>query len=1400
METKNTRKVFIYLVSSLVIVGLAVGLAFSKNIAFFGKTAVTSTTQNCNYAFTLWPQSLTVAAGKSYPAVISIKGDPPSADISCANDPVQIQLWDTPAQKEWEWCSVLTKTIAGSNTTTMTCSPPANISSSYDLLLRILRGSEVLNTATVKFEFEKTPCTAFYLTLDKSEYGTQDTVQLTYSCAEPSSTAVAEKLLLEINKPDGTTWNGPVLSNATSGSQSIPLSQFSGLTGNFLLRSCIGGACGVNNTNSTSFTVKETAAPKACKNGERCSSTSWCESGTAFYYPNGDITCVAWTTGSASMDELVAPEGTSDCGPSDTSCINRGTIVPYSSSKWCRYGRVYYSKDGTKMTCGKHLGGAPAGYTPCWPDAQGCIPSGSYGPKSGWCPDGVKFYQKTTDTNPDNDTYCAAYLPSSTLAPTPLAYSMTMEQPTPPAGYSVCDPDDKNCKQKGESWTQTDNSIYCMNGQKCANPAGGGSCVSWSEECPQGTKYCTSDNEYCMEPNEYKNIPATSTAGGYWCGGSSGGMVFYSTGKVYCAAKKTKPVSGTSWVWTADEIKQVLAELGSGWGLCRSGESNCIEPGKTGPSSGWCAWWPPSQTYTPVTYPTYSSADTTRTCPSLDGETVVEKKEEPKKEEPKKEEPKKEEPKICTQVLSQAYNPKTNECKTYPTPCDVPADWIKGTPPSGKCGVIEEKKEEPKKEEKKTCPVVPTPACPSGYKLATTVDANGCSMPYCATVTQTGLPPYMPPSVTPGMPTPTVPPGMPVEPMPPQPIMFKGDCKMLREQARMFKYEIRDFEQMLKHLPKKVEVPANMRDLISKAKSQQESLQNIQDEKTCMEELNTRTNLSILENTMNELRNASMDIELYRRCSEFQQRMVDRAKMLKEEAKRLRDSNTNFSEEITGLNKLAEKAKSACAAKNKENLRETLEDLEFDTRDIEDQINDKYQEMSNMKRDSFVEDTIKNIYAGITMFRERIEAEDAASKPECAKIPGMLDEMENLADEASKQYKNGNIEDAAMILDKIERFKDPMQEGLSQCGLMAMSNFTAMPKAVIYTGMQGVDEAAINRIVDTVVDKFTSKFQAMLDEKIAALTAQVSKLTDALQTKLTESINALQAIPKEKREIVQETKSEFVETIDAVKTAAPKLTLANSTRLNAALEKAVKINWCGAYAEDLKKQAEAMQLKAKEQDITNEDIAFFESAIAAYDAKNNEECYRTGVTRFRDVAPHVWYYPYIQTGVFFKGTSDASGNLTGNVEPGRSLVRAEALIAIERAINAEGIEGNCALEAKANGVPAWANCAVNYGANAGIQFTAKMDEAISRDELAKWIPILAKNNLPVMASGKYTQDFTDIGLCKDNEGAVAAMVANKIMTGVGGEGPRKWGCGQPLVRAELAAILSRLADLASIVK
>ena len=331
-----------------------------------------------------------------------------------------------------------------------------------------------------------------------------------------------------------------------------------------------GTTCPSAGTGTGTTTGGATGSPKSCSTGERCVSGSWCNNGQQFYYSNGDVTCVPWLSDGS---QAGAPPGTSECKPSDTQCVGSGQTVPYVSGKWCARGMSYYSTDGKNMTCvAMTTPGStpkpPAGFSTCKPDDTNCVPSGSYGPSTGWCSNGMKFYQIAKDDNSKNDIYCAeyTYVPPGTMGGD--------NSPTPPAGYSACDSTNKYCHQKGDNWTGADSGNYCTNGQKCSTTTGG-SCVGWNESCPAGTKFCDATSTSCVEPGEKK--PLSSSTSGYssfWCGG--GGMTFYSKTEVYCAPKKpsTGTGSATYMMFTAQDIKDILAKLGSGWGLCNNSNTS----------------------------------------------------------------------------------------------------------------------------------------------------------------------------------------------------------------------------------------------------------------------------------------------------------------------------------------------------------------------------------------------------------------------------------------------------------------------------------------------------------------------------------------------------------------------------------------------------------------------------------------------------------------------------------------------------------------------------------------------------------------------------------------------------------------------------------------------------------
>lgn len=1115
--------------------------------------------------------------------------------------------------------------------------------------------------------------------------------------------------------------------------------------------------CVTSGTTCTTTTGGATGSAKACANGERCVTGSWCSNGQQFYYSNGDLTCVAW---SIDGSQPAAPTGTSECKPTDTSCVGSGQIVPYVSGKWCSRGMSYYSTDGKNMTCVLMSGGspatAPAGFTSCRPDDKNCIPENGYGPSTGWCSNGMKFYQTAEDGNPNNNVYCAPYKPMPPMVPGTYPPAGVDNTPTPPTGYSVCDPTNKFCHQKGDTWTDTGTSNYCTNGQKCST-ATGGSCVGWNESCPVGTKFCDASSPTCVEPGE-KRLLSSSTSGysSFWCGG--GGMTFYSKTEVYCAPKKSGTGTATYMMFTAQDVKDILAKLGSGWGLCRpqyasatstTYSSQCIEPGQTGPSNGWCGWYPPMVGPMPMPMPystsPSSSSIPTRTCPGLDGDT------------------------------------------TPPPPPPPPPPQPPGPPPKPDM-----------------CPKMPDFAgCPVGQILKRWTNADGCSGTYCESERPNRCPVYSqrpqcgPYDIINEFVTPEGCKMIQCVPKPGDPKPNFDMCRNLREQNRSYKHEIRGFKQNMKYLPNEVTVPEDIKNLLQKAEESYEEIEStlkvIKGNEVCTPEFvqSIDQKLSALNKLMMELREKIRNIQVYGDCARMTREMDDRVKMLERDANRIGRGKVNFDDEIAAFKALQTKSKEICKVAD----RYAFEDLQQERVELEHRVQDKFNKLADQGRDNYIKDIIASIRDGIREGRAKLTANGDKNKEQCTKVSGLFDQVAGLLDKAESEYKNGKIDEARVILDKVERFKEPVMEAAKQCGIKFEIEDRGDLRQV-FSNIENIVEETVNRVVSNAF----LKLQSVLDERFKQISANLAKVAEAFQKNIQDSLVALQALPKTvEAEKVKDTKNVLVDAVANAKETAAQLSVANARRLNSALEKAAKINWCGKLADAIAGQAKAFKAKSTNNDLTVEDVDGFEKSVNTSEGQNMEECYKVGVSRFRDMDTAAWYYAHLQNNPFFRGLMDDKGNLTGEVKPGSQTLRAEALIAIERARGLNGIEGKCELKAKAQGVPEWANCAVNVAAENGLKFFGPFDQPAARDEVASWVMTLAKKDLPAGGDPSYLRDFRDIGKCKAQT-EVSAMVANKIMTGFTGENAGNWGCGQSLVRAELGAILNRLAELMTLVK
>lgn len=591
---------------------------------------------------------------------------------------------------------------------------------------------------------------------------------------------------------------------------------------------------------------------------------------------------------------------------------------------------------------------------------------------------------------------------------------------------------------------------------------------------------------------------------------------------------------------------------------------------------------------------------------------------------------------------------------------------------------------------------------------------------------------------------------------------------------------------MVKKLPAGMQMPQDFNDAVTKAKTGYEEIEKMLAavlRGKCTQEIqdNAREKLNTLYQVMTTLRDQGQALEVYRRCNDFQKGMTSRIKMLKRDA-----AHIDLADELKNLEDLMENSKEVCSNGDEFGM----QDLEFDRNEIEQTINEKYNAAQDDGEDSFFQEAIDNIRKGIENGRKRITKSSLGNDEKCSNLSDLFTQIDGFLTEASSAYEKDDREEAGSAISKAASLKEIAQGAAKQCGI-GIEFHDGGDATNIFRKDNQMDQKVMDRINEIV----SKKIDIIFDEFTKQLTTKVAQLTEKMQATVQASLDGLAALPKDNKatEDVKKAKTAVIDTINIAETAAKKLPSRVAGILSRVLERAASKNWCGKYADSITSAANAFKARSENDDVTADDITALEQAVAAAERQNNAECYTLGLSKFRDADTSAWYFGYFQKSNAFKGSAD------GNVEPARETLRAEALIAIERAAGVEGVDGTCALTAPAQQVPEWANCAVNVAYERGIRFNGPLNTRVTRDEVALWVDTLTKGKLPVSENAEFTNGFSDIKACQAQT-SVSTMAGNKIMTGSTTDGTGKWGCGQPLLRAELAAILARLNGLLELVR
>lgn len=376
--------------------------------------------------------------------------------------------------------------------------------------------------------------------------------------------------------------------------------------------------------------------PRSCAIGETCSVSNgdWCSNGRqCFGYAsgayNGTFTCNTWSTACDATTSRTCPAN-------DPNCIEPRSFGPSTGN--CRDAMECFTKDNTnRKYCQPYSMSTTNFSMPACPANVGGIALGSCSPNN---PDCVE--PNATRTTNITSAQCAAgsmacySADETTLFCQPATGSQTMMSISCPTQYpNGCRPGDKYCTNEGE--TNTESGAYCTNGGTECWSATGLFCPPAGQSCPIGSGSCRTGSVGCIEPGSDGSVTNS------YCGGRSISC-YKADGKTMSCKAIANPTDPFSWEKTICPV---------GTSRCRADDQFCCELGETCSSQSWCTSG-------------YRKENTDRTITCLSRDTISSDQNVPENQDDKK---------VCIQVVTDAYNPTTLECKNFATPCNVPEGW-----------------------------------------------------------------------------------------------------------------------------------------------------------------------------------------------------------------------------------------------------------------------------------------------------------------------------------------------------------------------------------------------------------------------------------------------------------------------------------------------------------------------------------------------------------------------------------------------------------------------------------------------------------------------------------------------------------------------------------------------------
>lgn len=1160
--------------------------------------------------------------------------------------------------------------------------------------------------------------------------------------------------------------------------------------------------------------------------GETGPSSAWCWSGNKCNLTDGTIKCVQ-------MGEA-CPAGAKLCSSTDTNCVEPGEYASYTGtmvSKWCVGGSLQlyssdqmycYPRTQVQMSDPSWYPTVPAGFRFCRPSDNYCREPGQIAQSGEWCAwmppiAGAVASSGTTRTCPS----IPGYTPSGGTTVTPPAtttcsngqiWCPAVAGSNMPAGcYTTCP-------------TAVTTPPTCSAGQTICYPSAGGAgyCAATCPvtvptcptmptvtACPSGQVLRTRttadgcSSSYCeteFVPTPYDQLPECREGEGF---GPGTGMGPSCRMPNYCWQNGAFAKQASNYTAPAPA---------NGMNLCGS-----FRPEELEYRTLWAKRWDPAK-YGIWHWPSYPdgtptfkydpSTDSLLSCKMGDmpppyatttGITqyyspcqmmteadkplwLVRFRTEKKMHDMWQTKPPvitpREEPIFCAQVISYALDPGTNACKSFPTPCDVPSGWK----PVPSCDF-----------QKPICMAVAF-NCPPGMRQK--LDSAGCPTKECVSEMELPVTPVMPP-------------------------MQPGGCRQfLRgyyDEVRGYRFFFRDISQQIAHSPERLRQQlGNLTEVLERGKTlaagAEQKIKDAVSSGKC-----TPDRLTGIEESLQTLRTEIIpaineqqeSLRVAQECQFFTKGLGERIAGLRKDARREHRADEEFAEsilaEVAKLETLKPKAEAACQALDAF----ALDDVRFELDMINQTIGDLMSQKHEFATTQFIDSRTEGIRNAIAELRGAIV--DQNLEENCTNVAEYVNKVESILDEADKLFQEGNEAEASARLASAESFRNIVFDAAKQCGVKVgfLTPKPVMDTRLLFQGVSGLDDAAVEKIIDRVVAKIVDKVTVLVDEKVKNLVAQAQELQDKTLQDLIVGIDNLNRVLKDKQEkldqlIAEKEKviAEINTTLKELKTKKGKLLTASyRASVEKALDKAASKVWCGTLGAEVTQKVTLMKNALVSGEISQSDAISFVDFVTDAESRNGGICYEQEISHFKDMSPEQWFFPYFHgPAAVFKGKYAPDGTPLGIVEPGRRALWMEGAVAVARAMSVPNVDGRCAVPPNVAGavnVP-YGACAVDYFVDHNVPLpTHPIDQSMTRAELATLLASLTSGKLPVRGERSHLAKYKDVSFDAPYGPAVATVIANGIMLGKDQTGGF-WAPNEVPTRAEIAAVIGRVMELTTL--